>query len=216
MSVRVERRNREIVEPDAPLPARARRDCDLDGRKALEGLVVGWPPREGYLPLLASDGLPILWKLKVWSVRPPHVLTGGVDHLELERVGRRVALDGERELVVGRQGQSERTMDHHVTAMPVKIEIHSHRSAVQAVRIRVNRHLDSIRGSGGPLTDRVEGIQYYSSGRGSRDHRSRRGSRGGRGLCVCARCQKRGAQVREFESSRLKPPKPIAPCFSFV
>ena len=53
-------------------------------------------------------------------------------------------------------------MNHRVPAVSVEIEIHPHRLAVNAIRIRVDRYLDAVGGRSRPLSHGVERVQYYS------------------------------------------------------
>ena len=112
--------------------------------------------------------------MKVGIVGPPDVVAGRVDQLELERVGWRVPLDRERELVIRRQRHAEGTMDYGVPAVSVEIEVHAHCLAVSTVRVRMNGDLDTLRRRRRPLRHGIKGVQYYSRDACLRRRRSHR------------------------------------------
>jgi hypothetical protein len=197
--VGIERGDDEVIEPNTPLAAGARGERELDRGESPQLLVVGGPPRKGDLPFFAGDRFPILREGKVRIVGPPDVLAGRIDQLELERVGWRNSLDGERELVVGREDQVDRPMNHRVSAVAVEIEIEPNGPAVRAVRLGMDADLDAVCRRGCPLRHGVERVQYYSIRRSCRSRGNRSGCRdrgNGRGSGRLSRYRRLGCGGR--------------------
>jgi hypothetical protein len=103
---RVRRRQRpelQLVDPDGPRATAAGGDRQLESRHVLDLAPTLRPPGEADLALLDNHPLPRGGELDVASHRPPDVLARRIDQLELEVIGRSLAPQQERELVVLRQ-----------------------------------------------------------------------------------------------------------------
>ena len=83
------------------------------------------------MALFSGYDLPLAWKDEVALIRPPPVVTGGIDELELEVVDWRFRTNRERELVVLREVDVEILADYRISAMSLEIEIEAHRLAVK-------------------------------------------------------------------------------------
>jgi hypothetical protein len=73
--------------------------------------------------LLVTNRQPIVGKIKIAPIHPPDVFPRGVDQLELEIVGQRVAAHREGESVILRRVEIDRATHHHETGARAKIKI---------------------------------------------------------------------------------------------
>ncbi len=120
---------RQRVEPDRTLAARAGRDSELDCPESRQRLVTRRAPGETEVAGLIGDRLPLGRKGEFALIDPPDVPAGRVDEFELQVVGRSVAAEGECEPVVFRQRAIERSPHHAESAAAFEIEIESHSAA---------------------------------------------------------------------------------------
>ena len=141
-----------------PPTATTGRHRELDGRRVPQGAVLGRSPREVDVALLDPDLFPFTRKLEVGSAEPPDVLTAGVDELDLKVIGRRVAPDGEDDLVVGRQVQRQGPSGQRVARSAGEVEVQTQGPADHSFS-RMDRGAHAVRRSRGPRPDVLELVQ---------------------------------------------------------
>jgi hypothetical protein len=158
---RRERREGEIVERDPPAPSLPRRDRDLQRGDPSRRAATKRSPCEGQIGRPETEPRPSRRDVQLGPTQPPHVLSGGVHELELERIGLRFTAHPQRDGVMRRKGrQHERPPRHRVARMPLIIEVEAQRARpARDTRIgskiqphAVRRH----RMEGGGIVERLE------------------------------------------------------------
>ncbi len=152
---RRQRRELELVDPDAPPAPAARGHGELDRRHLADLTAAPRAPGEADMALLDDEHLPLSGEVHVAPHRPPHVLAGPVDELELEVIGRRFAPDAEGEGVVVRQMEGERLPGDGVTAAAREGEIEAH-GPPAIPGIGADRELDAVGRESRPSLDGLE------------------------------------------------------------
>jgi hypothetical protein len=104
------RRSKQTLPFPAPLPEAITSSADAVRRSRRSA--VG-PPGESDVALAKPLGLPVVREPVVGPVRPPHVVAGCIDELELQGIGQSIAPHVQQELeargIVDRQGSVGRS-----------------------------------------------------------------------------------------------------------
>ncbi len=160
-----QRLQRELVEAHRALAAHLAVNGELHRGAAPQDRVLARPPGLVDVALAVAHPGPVLGKAVAAAVDPPHVVAAGVDQLELQVVGRRVATQAEAHLVVVRPGDIQPATDAGVAGDLVEIVVQAQRAAAIAVH-RPQRTADLRRGDQLPGTDIVELRQHPAAALG--------------------------------------------------
>ncbi len=149
---------RQIVERDPARSSCARRHRELDRGGVADLSASRRPPGEGEVAFLESDRGPGRRRLEFVTHRPPDVLAGRVEELDLQVVGAALPAEGERDLVVLRQVERHGAARRGPARAAGEIEIEPQRVAVDPLGVR-KLELHARRRRGFPHRDVVEIVE---------------------------------------------------------
>ncbi len=152
----------ELVEAHRALAPHLAVDGELHRGAAPQDPVLARPPGLFDVALAVAHPGPVLREAVTAAVDPPHVVAAGVDQLELQVVGRRIAAQAETHLVVVRPGDIQPAADAGIAGHLVEVVVQAQRAAAVAGH-RPQRAADLRRGDQLPGADVVELRQHPAS-----------------------------------------------------
>ncbi|MNV16690.1 hypothetical protein D3C71_1074590 [compost metagenome] len=163
----------EAVETDRALATDLAVDRELHRRAAAERCFLARAPGLVDLAGAVLHRAPRLGEGVAGPVDPPHVVAAGIDQLELQVVGRRIAAQLQAELVIGRVLDAQLAADADIAGDVVEIVVQAQRAPTTTADHAAQRTADLVGDHQLPGRHVVEAVQHLRC--------RQRGRRGGRG-----------------------------------